>query len=288
MYLISRIEALPRIVSITIGAVLILAIGFLDYRTGYELSFTAFYFVPIFLLTWLAGEWAGYCGAVASAAVRTLADLLGGKFFASALGLGWNVGMRVVVFVVIAILLAAVRRQVLRERALARVDHLTGALNKKAFFDSLKAEAARSRRYGRTFTLAYFDLDNFKSVNDTLGHVAGDTLLQEVISIIRANVRESDFVARLGGDEFALLLPETDDRGARAAIAKIQSQFALGMKQHGWPVTISIGAVTSGTDDGDVEQIVRRADALMYAAKVEGKNTARFSATPRASGEQSG
>ncbi|HVO40891.1 MAG TPA: GGDEF domain-containing protein [Spirochaetia bacterium] len=288
MYLISRIEALPRIVPVTIGAVLIGVVGFIDYKTGYELSFAAFYFVPIFLLTWLAGEWAGACGALGSAASRTLADVLGGMTFPSPLVFVWNTGMRVVVFGVIAILLAAVRRQVLRERALARVDHLTGALNKKAFFDSLRAEAARSRRYGRTFTLAYLDLDNFKSVNDSLGHVVGDTLLQEVISIIRANVRESDFVARLGGDEFALLLPETDERGARAAVAKIQSQFAIGMKQRDWPVTLSIGAVTSAADDGDIEQIVTRADALMYAAKMDGKNTARFSATTRAAGERGG
>lgn len=286
MYLISRMEALPKIVTVAIGAVLIGAIGFLDYGTGYELSFTAFYFVPIFLLTWLAGEWAGYCGALGSAASRTVADLLGGGTpFPGPLVFAWNAGMRVVVFAVIAALLAAVRRHVLQERALARVDHLTGALNKKAFFDSLGAEAARSRRYGRPFTLAYLDLDNFKSVNDSRGHVAGDALLQDVISIIRSNVRESDFVARLGGDEFALLLPETDERGARAAIAKIQSQFALGMKQHDWPVTLSIGAVTAGADDGDVEQIVTRADALMYAAKMEGKNTARFATTARPTGE---
>jgi len=288
MYLISRIEALPKIVPVAIGAVLICAIGFLDYRSGYELSFTAFYFVPIFLLTWLAGEWAGSCGALGSAASRTIADLLGGTPFPGPLVFAWNTGMRVLVFGVIAVLLAAVRRHVLRERALARVDHLTGALNKKAFFDSLGAEAARSRRYGRPFTLAYLDLDNFKSVNDSLGHVAGDTLLQEVVAIIRSNVRESDFVARLGGDEFALLLPETDERGARAAIAKIQSQFALGMGKHDWPVTLSIGAVTSGADDGDLEQIVTRADALMYAAKMEGKNTARFSTNARSSGEENG
>jgi len=285
MYLTSQVEALPKLVSILAGAVLILGIGFLDYRTGYELSFTAFYFVPIFLLTWLAGEWAGYCGAVASVAVRTLADLLGGKVYASALAFSWNVGMRVIVFGVIAILLAAIRRQILRERALARVDHLTGALNKKAFIDSLRAEAARSRRYGRTFTLAYLDLDNFKSVNDSLGHVAGDSLLQEVISIIRANVRESDVVARLGGDEFALLFPETDERGAHVAIAKIQSQFALGMQKHEWPVTLSIGSVTSAAPEGEVEQLVTRADALMYAAKMDGKNTARFSQAPRRAGE---
>lgn len=288
MYLISRLEALPKLVPIALGTVLIAAIGVLDYYTGYELSFTAFYFVPIFVLTWLAGEWAGYGGALGSAAARTLADLLGGAVFPSALAFVWNASMRVVVFGVIAVLLSAVRRQVLRERALARVDHLTGALNKKAFFDSLRAEAARSRRYGRPFTLAYLDLDNFKSVNDSLGHVVGDSLLQEVISIIRANVRESDFVARLGGDEFALLLPETDERGARAAIAKIQSQFALGMKEHEWPVTISIGSVTCAADDGDVEQIVTRADALMYAAKMEGKNTAHFSATTRTANGETG
>ncbi len=71
----------------------------------------------------------------------------------------------------------------------------------------MKAEVERSRRYARQFTIAYFDLDNFKAVNDQFGHAAGDELLKAVVDIIRAHVRATDVIARLGGDEFALLLP---------------------------------------------------------------------------------
>jgi diguanylate cyclase (GGDEF)-like protein len=277
MHLIAFLEGWPRTVSIIVGALSIAAIGVLDYVTGYELTFSAFYLLPIFILAWLTGRWGGLTGAAASAAARTVVDVLGGHVYTHALYSIWNMGMRLVLFVVVAFLISILRQYVDHERALARVDHLTGAANKRAFLEMLKSEVERSRRYTRRFTIAYFDLDNFKAVNDSFGHAAGDELLQAVVSIIRAHVRASDVVARLGGDEFALLLPETDEPAARAAITKIQSQILQAMQKKAWPVTVSIGSLTCSDSGEDIEALIRQADDLMYAAKLKGKNAVQYS-----------
>jgi diguanylate cyclase (GGDEF)-like protein len=252
-------------------------LGVLDFLTGYQLNFSTFFLLPIFLSSWLAGPWGGIVVAVASAGERTAIDLFGGRPYPSPWYVVWGTVMRVVLFVVIALLVSVLRRYVDHERALARIDHLTGAANTRSFMETLKAEVERSRRYARRFTIAYFDLDNFKAVNDSFGHATGDRVLQDVVSIIRSHVRVSDIVARLGGDEFALLLPETDEKAARRAITKIQSQIEREMKARSWPVTVSIGALTCSDANVDVEELLQRADHLMYVSKMQGKKRTRIS-----------
>jgi diguanylate cyclase (GGDEF)-like protein len=279
MRLIALIEGWPRTVSITGGALLVAVTGILDYVTGYQLTFSAFFLLPIFILAWLGGQWGGLGGAVASAAARTIVDFMGGRPYPSPLYIVWNTGMRLVLFVVVAQLISIIRQYVDQERAFARIDHLTGAANTRSFMETLKAELERSRRYARRFTIAYFDLDNFKAVNDSFGHAAGDELLKTVVSMIRAHIRVTDVIARLGGDEFALLLPETDESAARAAISKIQSHIEQEMQARSCPVTVSIGSFTCSDATMDVEELIHQADDLMYAAKMEGKNAAKYSGT---------
>ncbi len=138
MHLISWIERWPRSVSIVVGALQVSVIGVLDYLSGYQLSFSAFYLFPIFVLAWLGGQWGGLGGAVASAATRTLVDLLGGRPYPSPLYVVWNTGMRLVLFVVVALLISIIRKYVDQERVFARVDHLTGAANTRSFMEMLK------------------------------------------------------------------------------------------------------------------------------------------------------
>jgi diguanylate cyclase (GGDEF)-like protein/PAS domain S-box-containing protein len=158
------------------------------------------------------------------------------------------------------------------EKNLSRVDFLTNISNRRAFTEILQKEAARSRRYKRPLTLAYIDLDNFKQVNDQLGHELGDELLRLVAQTICANIRGTDTLARLGGDEFALLLPETGEEAANAVVAKLRNVLLATAQARQWPVTLSIGLATFAKPGESVEQIVKVADDLMYAAKNEGKN----------------
>ncbi|MFA4915140.1 MAG: GGDEF domain-containing protein [Syntrophales bacterium] len=105
-------------------------------------------------------------------------------------------------------------------------------------------EIERSQRHKHPFTVTYFDLDNFKTVNDRFGHSMGDNVLCTVVRYAKTHLRKMDIVARLGGDEFAFLLPETDQVQARVAISKIQISLLDEMYRNDWPVTFSIGVLT--------------------------------------------
>ena len=159
------------------------------------------------------------------------------------------------------------------EKRLSRFDFLTGIPNRRTFYETVEAEAKRARRYRRAMTLAYVDVDNFKYVNDIFGHSVGDELLKLIGSGIRSSVRSTDTAARLGGDEFGVLLPETDSHGASVAIAKITSRIQDEVRQQNWPVTFSVGVVTFTPDAApeSVEEMIKRADELMYQVKHKGK-----------------
>jgi diguanylate cyclase (GGDEF)-like protein len=116
------------------------------------------------------------------------------------------------------------------------------------------------------------DLDNFKSVNDRLGHAAGDELLKDMGALLGASSRSSDTAARLAGDEFALLMPETAEDVARIAVERLRDQVTWLMRNRGWEVTSSIGLVTYLVPPESPEAALKAADSLMYSAKKEGKN----------------
>jgi diguanylate cyclase (GGDEF)-like protein len=155
------------------------------------------------------------------------------------------------------------------------LDPLTGAANARAFRGRARDEIDRSRRYGRPFTLAYVDLDNFKAVNDRFGHSAGDNLLRLVTDNIRKNLRTTDIFARVGGDEFVLLLPETGPESARAVLDKLQDKVTSSLQEAKWPVTLSVGAVIYLSPPDSVDAMIVQADNLMYQVKHSGKNRIR-------------
>jgi diguanylate cyclase (GGDEF)-like protein len=263
--------------SLLLGFSLIAAIGALDYyASGYDLSLSIFYLVPVSLLAWTVGRWAGVIGSLVCVCVWLLLDILAGGRSSNPLHIFWRGITCSGLFITSAFLFSSLRRSIEHEKALARVDHLTGAANTRSFQETLRSEVERSRRYMRPFTLAYIDLDNFKAINDTFGHATGDLLLQTVVTVIRSHARRTDVVARLGGDEFAILLPEADEMAARTAITKTRESLVHEMDRRGWPVTVSIGVLTCvGTNLGS-EELLQQVDDLMYAAKIKGKNSIIF------------
>jgi len=168
---------------------------------------------------------------------------------------------------------AKLKEALTRERSAARVDFLTGILNRRGFYEIAGSESQRSRRYKRPLSLVYVDLDNFKGVNDSMGHDAGDELLTEVAAVIHSEVRGTDTVGRLGGDEFAVLLPETDQEQGRIVVDKVQKQLLEAMQQKNWPVTFSIGLISFQTPPESIDEMVRGADKVMYSVKLKGKNS---------------
>jgi diguanylate cyclase (GGDEF)-like protein len=151
-------------------------------------------------------------------------------------------------------------------RALADLDSLTGLLNRRAFMRELGTEIERSLRYGRRFVLALCDLDEFKKINDTDGHPAGDRALEAVAALLESTIRATDYAFRIGGDEFALLLPETDADEASEAVERIVAALAGdGVLAHG--LGISFGLALFPVHGKTPEELIRRADQALYAAK---------------------
>jgi diguanylate cyclase (GGDEF)-like protein len=151
-------------------------------------------------------------------------------------------------------------------RAQADRDSLTGMLNRRAFMRELSSEIDRSLRYGRRFVLALCDLDDFKRINDTDGHPAGDRALEAVAALLEGTVRATDFAFRIGGDEFALLLPETDAGEAQDAVGRIVAALAGDdVLAHG--LGISFGLALFPIHGKTPEELIRRADQALYAAK---------------------
>jgi diguanylate cyclase (GGDEF)-like protein len=199
------------------------------------------------------------------------AGYLAGLQFSSALLWIANTLMQAASFTFVAIVIAMLRAALWRERGLSRSDSLTSLLNTRTFYEEAERTLALCRRKERPVTIAYIDVDNFKDVNDALGHQAADDLLGQIGKLLRTSLRPSDLTGRLGGDEFAILLPETGPQQADATLTRIHSllghRFAPTAE-----MTTSIGAVTFLTVPDNVEAMVHQADIRRYAAKNQGRN----------------
>jgi diguanylate cyclase (GGDEF)-like protein len=151
----------------------------------------------------------------------------------------------------------------------ARRDPLTGLLNHQAFSEELELELERARRYRRDLAVVYCDVDSFKQVNDTLGHLEGDRVLERIAVTLRDTTRGSDFSGRLGGDEFAVCLVETDLARGHAFRERLERHVAELGESGLLPraVTISAGVAHFPTDGGTSEELLRRADTRLYDAK---------------------
>ncbi len=165
-----------------------------------------------------------------------------------------------------------------RLQQVAHHDSLTGLPNRLLFNDRLDQAISLAKRKSRQCALLYLDLDKFKPVNDTLGHTAGDELLQAVAKRIRQQVRESDTLARVGGDEFTVILPEIARREeaeivARKITAALVAPFQLGSQKKSVDIGASVGIAIYPADAQDADALVKAADAAMYSVKQAGSGT---------------
>ena len=259
------------------GLALMLLVGLSDYLTGYELSFSLFYLAPIALTTWFISRSVGIAISVGSALVWLVANIVSGHVYSHGAIYYWNTGIRLIFFIIVTLLLSALRNTLSREQELARIDYTTGALNARYFLDLMQWEINRVGRYKHPFTIAYIDLDDFKAINDQFGHARGDEVLRTVAVDIRACLRKTDIFARLGGDEFALLLPETGQEAARTALSKIQRSLLEKMRKNDWPLTFSIGVLICNDASQSAEDLIKKTDNLMYSVKHKGKNGISYS-----------
>lgn len=259
------------------GSMLVVVLcGYLDYHTGFELSFFLFYLLPISVTVWFVGSKSALAVSLASAVVWAISNRLAGEIYSHGAIEIWNTLLRLGVFVIVSLLLSYLKQSLERERKLSRTDFLTGITNSRSFHELASSELNRARRYKHPISVAYIDLDNFKQVNDGFGHSAGDALLKMVAETVLSNLRQTDIVARLGGDEFAVLLPVTGREAAEQAVRKLREELLKRVREKSWGVTFSIGVMTFSEYPASSDEMLHRVDKLMYEVKAGGKDNIRY------------
>lgn len=286
--LASRVERLNALLTAgsyprtwIVALLMIVIVGILDSITGVEVALSLFYELPILFATWNLGRRIGIVFCVICAVTWLVLDMLGGQKYSDNLIPFWNMFIRFGYFLLAALLLSELKGHLLRERQMARTDELTRLMNRRGFFQALENELRRAENPAQPFTLAYFDLDAFKAVNDRYGHQAGDAVLRTVAEIMREQLRASDIAGRLGGDEFAILLPGTDENTAAQRLARLRDALLHAMNDQGWPVSVSMGATTWLRRPESAAAALRRVDALMYEVKQSGKNALHMATVER-------
>jgi len=161
-----------------------------------------------------------------------------------------------------------------RYKEMAIIDELTGVFNRRGIMELLKREVARSERFKLPLSIAMVDIDDFKKVNDTFGHVTGDKVLKAVATIMKSVIRKIDMIGRYGGEEFLVIFPNTPGDNAKIAAEKLRREVEshkFKYKDREFKVTISVG-VAEYKDGDTVETLIAKADEALYRAKEAGKN----------------
>jgi len=252
--------------------VIICLVAVVDFLTGVEVRIFPLYFLPVALGAWRLSRIVGIMLAVLSSAAWMVSNMAASDHFYRPSVWTVNALVQAMAFVTVAVLIAELRRRLDVERDMGRRDSLTSLSNSRAFYEQAELLLAGARRSGRPFTVAYLDLDNFKTVNDRHGHREGDFALKTAAEILLRHTRASDLVARLGGDEFILYLTDTGPEAAGASLERIRELLAEAMRGKQWPITVSVGALSFTRAPATLERAVQGADSLMYAAKQGGKN----------------
>ena len=262
-----------------ISLLIIAFISMIDFLTGNEIGVSIFFLIPVAISTWYCRYRVGIIFSVLSAIMWFLNDYTGHTYI-NPIAPYWNASARLGFFLVTVALLNQLTIHLGVVKMLSRTDSLTGLLNVRGFTEQAEMLFGVAARHKRSVVLAYIDLDNFKKVNDELGHSEGDKVLQVVGGKFLTSLRATDVAGRMGGDEFAILLPETDEAGAMFMFDTLGAHLLDEMKKHNWPISFSIGVVSFDSPPSNLDEAIRIADALMYRVKYSGKNNIVFEHFP--------
>lgn len=258
-----------------VGLLWTIVIGTFDIITHDEVKHSFFYLLPIAFVTWFSGKRLGFAIALLCTVLWSINNITGNCYITF-----WNISSTIFFLFSCVLILSKTRALWENEKTLSRTDPLTGVKNLRAFAELVEHEILRSQREGHPFSLAYLDLDNFKSVNDRFGHSTGDALLTAVVHNMVKNLRRTDVVGRMGGDEFAIFFPETDQDAVRVVMEKVRHELDHLMEKSAWQTTFSVGVITCHSGVYDFNHLINTVDSLMYDVKRGGKNDIRYALFP--------
>ena len=248
------------------------AILYLEYWSGFKYEFTLLYIVAITALTWFGGRTAGIILAFLTSGLWYYVNFI---YFSVEKMTGivlWKTITLLMLALLTIYIILRLKESLENEKRLSRSDPLTGLPNRRHFEDIASVQYNWCKRKMASVSLAFIDIDNFKEVNDSMGHDEGDRLLVDISNSIKESVREVDLVARMGGDEFILFLPETDEFEAKRLLTRIQGEAKIIADANKWPISFSIGVVTDHLSHKNIESLIKKADSLMSEIKRSGKD----------------
>ncbi|MBV8656722.1 MAG: GGDEF domain-containing protein [Burkholderiales bacterium] len=244
----------------------------LDLATNVQIQVETLYFFPLAVAALqLPSTLEAMLFAVSIVVCRQFVSEIEGFVYASQLY--WFIALANTAMT--SLLTVALARQIRRYYSqtvnLAMTDALTGIANRRVLMDSIEREIGRLSRHRGMFSIVMIDVDDFKRINDTMGHKAGDALLKMVADDICSTIRRTDVACRLGGDEFALMLVESNREDSSRICAKLSDTIRAHSIQRGFETTVSIGCITFDTPPENAEEALSQTDKMLYIAKGNGK-----------------
>ena len=263
---------------VQLSFLMILILAPFQYLASNRMDLSPFFVFPVLINSWYGTRKAGLFIVFSCVLMLVTIEIHTEKTTPNTTDLFLFAAPKLVAYSLLALLVTNFRDLLRTQTTLSETDSLTGVHNTRSFYAKITSELSRSKRCNQAFSLAYIDIDNFKHINDSLGHSGGDEVLVEVAKCLVSSLRDTDIVARLGGDEYICLLPETNQRGARSAFTKTSFLLKQRMKQRKWPVSFSIGVVTFNRSPANADHAIHIADQLMYSVKKHSKNNIVYKA----------
>lgn len=258
---------LPLIAKIALASLSLALVGAVDYLTGSDVQVLPLYFVPLLLAGWSLRVTGAIAFSVAATAVWMGNQFAGSAQVAPLWISAVNAATEFSAFLTVAVLVASLRNSLQRERALARIDPLTGLLNRRAIAEHMATSLRQLTNEKAAASVLCIDLDNFKAVNDKFGHERGDQILRAVAELMTACFRRTDILVRSGGDEFVVLLPRADASVANELMHRMTEAAAAHAVLCAANVTFSVGVWSEMPVTSKLEVGLRLADERMYSRK---------------------